>query len=64
MDRAKAAKIAGMSAWQADPDGKREDSAKGGQTTLARYGRVHFVRLRERRRQLEGQKNNKAASES
>ena len=49
MDRREAASIAGYTAWEKSPEIKRMNSAKGGETTLKRYGRSHFRRLNVKR---------------
>jgi len=48
VDRKISARIAGLTSWFRDPDGKREDARKGGASTLRKHGRQHFVRMRQR----------------
>lgn len=45
LTRRQAARIAALAAWHFNRDRKLEDSRRGGETTLRRYGRGHFVKL-------------------
>ncbi len=48
MSKKAAAGIAGCYAWHNNPDVKRENSRKGGETTKLRYGKGFYRQMRQK----------------
>lgn len=51
LSRSECARLAGMRAWEVSRDVKLIASARGGSTTLERYGRSHMLAMAFRRKQ-------------